>query len=104
MAVTKLYLVDDKAERYESRGRQVTLTFSATEPDTAVTTVTGCGWVSSDTVFSAVLVNPSTSPWDSLLGQVQIAIGNIVDGVGFDVLAYAPNGTTGSYVVHVVGV
>lgn len=41
---------------------------------------------------------------DALLDQVTAVVTNIVDGVSFDVVAFAPQGTTGLFEVQIVGV
>lgn len=105
MTATSLHLVDAHGSRYEARGTQVTVTF--TDTDVATATVTGKPWVSADTVFTLVPCGTSSrSGFDSLLDEVKFAVDNVVPGVGFDVVAYAPRpgGSSGSFTVHVVGV
>lgn len=106
MAATQLSVIDgDGQSSFQDRGRQVTLTFADASCDTATTTVEGCPWVTADTVFGLSPVGSSTrSAFEALLCGVSFAIDNVVAGVGFDVVAYASSGASGSFVVHVVGV
>lgn len=107
MTATSLHVVDAKGDRFETRGTQVTVTFTSTSPDIATTTVTGKPWVSADSVFTACFVGTSTrSVEEPLIEGCECAINNIVPGVGFDVVVNSPNpgGSVGSYTVHVVGV
>ena len=107
MAKTLLELVDAHGSRFESRGVQVTVTFTSTSPDMATTTITGLPWVSSDSVFLASFVGTSSrSAEEPLIEGLECAVNNIIPGVGFDVVLSSPNpgGSVGDYTVHVVGV
>lgn len=74
--------------------------------DFARTTVTGQPWVKSTSRITACFASSSDDhdAEDSLLEQLGVKVTTLVDGVGFDVIAHAPEGTTGLYTVHVVGV
>lgn len=80
-----------------------------TGSDMALTTVTGQPWVSSTSskFIPQVCGRPDVSgvdDEDALLDQVRAVVTNIVNGVGFDVVAHAPEGTNGQFLVHVIGV
>jgi len=77
------------------------------EGDTARTTLIGQPWVNADSV---ILCNPfggttvDHDPDDTLVEGLVAYAENLVAGVGFDVVAYAPNNTWGQYLINVVGV
>jgi hypothetical protein len=79
---------------------------SGNEGDIARTTVTGETWVSPTSV---IVCNPFAGPTPDHSGDEVIAEGlvayaeNLVTGVGFDVVAYAPSGTWGRYFINVIG-
>lgn len=76
------------------------------EGDIARTTVTGQVWVTSGSV---VLCNPfggataDHSPDDAIIEGLVAYAENLVPGTGFDVVAYAPNGSWGRYLINVTG-
>jgi hypothetical protein len=69
-------------------------------------TVTGQSWVATDSV---IIANPFAGATDDHSADEVVAEGltayieNVVAGVGFDVVAYAPNGTWGDYFINVIG-
>lgn len=74
--------------------------------DMARTTIVGQPWVKSTSRIVARIAG-STSDHDeedALLEGVQVIATNFVAGVGFDVLAHAPDETFGTFNVHCVGV
>lgn len=79
---------------------------SGNEGDIARTTVTGQSWV---TGSSVILCNPfggataDHSPDDAIVEGLVAYAENIVVGVGFDVVAYAPQNTWGRYLINVTG-
>lgn len=86
---------------------EVDFGFSAgNEGDIARFTVTGQSWV---TVSSVILCNPfggatpDHSPDDAIVEGLVAYAENIVAGVGFDVVAYAPQNTWGRYLINVTG-
>lgn len=76
------------------------------EGDIARTTVTGQPWVTSSSV---ILCNPFAgttpdhSPDDTIVEGLVAYAENLVPGVGFDVVAYAPQNSWGRYLVNVTG-
>jgi hypothetical protein len=78
----------------------------ANEGDIARTTVTGLTWV---TANSIILCNPFAGATpdhtadDAIVEGLVAYAENIVAGVGFDVVAYAPNNTWGRYLINVTG-
>jgi hypothetical protein len=80
----------------------VFLTFfnpDAPEETTARVTVTHQTWVTSQSVIVVSFsgTTPDHGPDDAQVENLSAYIENIVPGVGFDVTAYAPNGTWGQY-------
>lgn len=78
---------------------EVTVDFGAFET-TAATVVTGQAWVTATSKLVASVFGTE----DALLDQVSATVTDRVDGVGFTVIAHAPNGSSGTHLVHVVGV
>lgn len=82
------------------------------EADMARTTVTGCPWVEADTAFCPTLFGRAADDAaeggageeDILLMDSRLRVCGVVPGVGFDVLMHVPEGTFGTFVVHVIGV
>ncbi len=76
------------------------------EGDIARTTVTGQVWV---TGMSVILCNPfggataDHSPDDAIVEGLVAYAENLVPGVGFDVVAYAPQNSWGKYLINVTG-
>jgi hypothetical protein len=86
---------------------EVDFGFSAgNEGDIARTTVTGQTWV---TAGSIILCNPFAgmtpdhSPDDTIVEGLVAYAENIVPGVGFDVVSYAPQNSWGRYLINVTG-
>ena len=79
---------------------------SGNEGDIARTTVTGQAWV---TPSSVIICNPFAGATPDHSGDEVVAEGlvayaeNLVTGVGFDVVAYAPSGTWGRYYINAIG-
>jgi hypothetical protein len=90
---------------------QATLTFgNADSPDgqdtTARTTLTGLTWVKTTTCLVATFTDGSADhpdPDEAIVEGIVLSIGNVQPGIGFDICAYAPRGTWGTYNVNVVG-
>lgn len=80
---------------------------SAEEGDTATATVTGQAWVSATSkILASVLADAATAdhdPDDAAIEEIQVTAQNIVAGTGFDLVAYAPEGTWGRYSAQWVG-
>ncbi len=93
-------------ELFAARGLTCTVDFGTTDADMACTTITGIEWMTGATrrMVQVVGREVSADDEDALLDQVRATITNIVDGVSFDVVAHAPDGTSGVYLVHIVGV
>lgn len=87
---------------------EVVVDFGTTgSSDMAKTTVTGQTWVTAHSHIVPVIKGKSVAvddEEDALLDQVSCCIANIQPGIGFDVLAHAPEGTYGTYLVHLRGV
>jgi hypothetical protein len=89
---------------------QVTVDFgfsSGNEGDIARVTVTGQSWVTSGSVILANVFAGTTSdhsPDDAIAEGLVAFIENIVAGVGFDVVVYAPQNSWGRYLVNITGV
>jgi hypothetical protein len=86
---------------------EVDFGFSAgNEGDIARVTVTGQSWV---TAGSVILCNPfggataDHSPDDAIVEGLVAYAENVVAGVGFDVVVYAPQNSWGKYLVNVTG-
>lgn len=86
---------------------QVDFGFSAgNEGDIARTTVTGQAWVTSSSV---ILCNPFAGATtdhaadDAIVEGLVAFAENLVVGVGFDVVAFAPQNSWGKYLVNVTG-
>lgn len=81
--------------------------FSAgNEGDIARTTVTGLSWVTSGSIVlanPAAAATPDHSPDDAIVEGLVAYIENLVPGVGFDVVSYAPQNTWGRYYINVTG-
>lgn len=74
--------------------------------DIARTTITGQTWVLDESRLVAGFFGSTddNSAEDVLLNQLSVVVDNIVEGVGFDVVAHAPSGAFGKFNVHVIGV
>jgi len=86
---------------------QVTVDFgfsSGNEGDTAIVTVP-CSWVKSDSIILCNASGGSTldhSGEDAMIEDIQGFATNIVEGVSFDIVAYAPLGTWGRYNINAI--
>lgn len=78
---------------------EVTVDFGAFDT-TATTVVTGLTWVTATTKLVASVFGTE----DALLDQITVTVTDRVAGDGFTVIAHAPNGSSGTHTVHVVGV
>lgn len=81
---------------------QATVDFGADDNDLATVTV-AAPWVaaSSKIICSpAYEATPEHDPEDVLLEQITVAPGNIVPGVSFDLMAFAPESTFGTYKIN----
>jgi len=74
--------------------------------DTTAATTALASWVTPGTVFSAVptggLDHPDAD--EAAAEGITISVGNIEPGVSFDVIAQAPNGSWGQYLVDVIAI
>jgi hypothetical protein len=99
---------DAVAELFAARALTCTVDFGSSDSDMAVTSITGVPWIVNGGAFVCNVVGrPDVSgadDEDALLDQVRAVVTNIVDGVSCDVVAHAPDGTGGVYLVHIVGV
>ena len=80
---------------------------SSDESYSASATLTGQSWVTSSSKIVCSVFGVATAdhdPDDYILEGVYAFATNIVNGVGFDVIALAPNGTFGRYIIHCIGV
>lgn len=81
--------------------------FSAgNEGDIARTTVTGLTWVLSNSIIicgGAAIPTPDHSGDDMIAEGIVAYAENLVAGVGFDVVAYAPQNTWGRYYINAIG-
>lgn len=72
---------------------------------TASVAVTGETNVATAMKFSCMISSEGLDdPLEALLDEVQVSVGSVVDGDGFTVYGYAPNGSNGTFIVHVVGI
>lgn len=79
---------------------------SANEGDVATTTV-AASWVTSSTILVCSFAGVTTAdhdPEDPVVESLTAYASNIVAGVGFDVIARAPQNTWGRYQVNIIGV
>lgn len=85
---------------------EVSIDFGAAVDTEATATVVGQAWV---TAASKILVRPAGASTadhaaeDALLEEIEAIAMNLVAGVGFDVLAHSPDGSTGVYKFWAVG-
>lgn len=81
---------------------RVTMTFAyqtGAEGDTARVTVPAA-WVAADSVIISEISGLATAdhdPEDAVIEGLQVRVVNLVNGVSFDLEAYAPNGAWGDY-------
>lgn len=76
------------------------------EGDVATVTVAAT-WVTSSSIIVCSVSAETTadhSPDDPLVEGLVAYAGNIVNGVGFDIVCVAPNNSWGRYVINAVGV
>lgn len=88
-------------------GLEATLDFG-TESDVASVTLTGLSWVTATTkitvsLFGGTADHPEGSE-DALIEDITVLACNRVPGVGFDIVAHAPNKTFGTYKVHIIAI
>lgn len=103
---------NDTAQPFACRAVQVTVDFGVSS-DRCRTSVAGVPWVlgRSPRPHAQVVGRPATaltpayvSDEDALNDQVLAIVTNIVDATTFDVIAYAPGGSSGVMIVQVYGV
>jgi len=73
----------------------------------SVTTTVAAAWVTASSVIVCSPMAMATSdhdPEDVYLEELKCYAANIVPGVSFDILTYAPNGTWGRYYVNAIEV
>lgn len=72
---------------------------------TSSVAVTGETAVATAMKFSCMVSSEGLDdPLEALIDEVQVSVGSVVDGDGFTVYGYAPNGSNGTFIVHVVGI
>jgi len=81
-------------------GATATVDFGAFDTTTTVV-VTGLAWV---TLTSRIVATVASRMEDALLDGVLLAVGDLVAGDGFTVYAHAPEGSTGTFDINLVGV
>lgn len=91
-----------------ARALTVTVDFGVSSGRT-VTTVTGVPWVKATPRPQCEVVGrPSAVAFaddeDALTEAVRAIVTNVVDGVSFDVVAYAPNNSSGVFTISIIGV
>ncbi len=74
-----------------TNGTDVVLDFGPQGSDFLSTTVTGQGWVTPTAVMSVTIVDNNRAQ-EAVLEQIHLSVENLIPGVGFDILAHAPNG------------
>ena len=78
----------------------------ANEGDLARTTVTGLPWVTANSIIlcaAAAIASPDHDPDDVTVEGIVAYAENLVPGIGFDVVALAPQNTWGRYFVNATG-
>lgn len=81
----------------------VTVDFGTGMGDTSTTaTVTGQTWVTASSAITATVIG--TRAEDAAVEELTLAVGDVVNGVGFTVYAASPLGSIDTYVVACVGV
>jgi len=84
---------------------KVSATLSFDGGTTASVAVTGESAVATATKFSCMISDEGLDdPLEALLDEIKVFVGSVVDGDGFTVYGYAPNGSNGTFIVHVVGI
>lgn len=74
------------------------------EETTGKVTVTGQSWVTISSVIVAMVTEGQDHTADEIAAEdVQATLGNLVAGVGFDVVLSAPNGASGKFLVNIRG-
>lgn len=83
-----------------------TVDFGATESSVASVTISAAWVTTSSKIITKVISDTADhpDPEEVLLEELHSTAGNIVDGVSFDVLVFAPNGATGEYTVACIEV
>ena len=102
---TEDYTTTEKSKLSAINSTSIEVNFGSSENDSASATVSAA-WISSSMSLTMTITpNPTDHDVeDSLLEELSCSYGNIIDGVSFDVYAFAPNGTHGRYIVKVIGV
>lgn len=83
-----------------------TVDFGTTETSIASVTISAA-WVTTGSIIVAQAISNTADhpdPEEALLEELHSTVGNIVDGVSFDVFVFAPNGATGEYTVACIEV
>jgi len=90
----------------EIAGCQCSVDFGA-QDDMAMAVVTGQTWVKTTSKIVASLVAEENPPYrsleDGIIEGIVLSIGALIPGVGFTVLAGAPNGANGIYKIMCIG-
>lgn len=91
----------------ESASGLVDFGFLAKAEQGFASTTISASWVTSTTVLVAApyaVVTADHDPEDYAAENIHVSVLNVVPGVGFDVIAYAPFGSWGKYAVNILGV
>jgi hypothetical protein len=86
---------------------QSEIDFGPEETDIASITVTGQPWVTVTSKIVANVAAESTAdhdPEDAIIEGLIAYVSNLVPGVGFDLMARAPNSTWGRYKINAIGI
>ena len=76
-----------------------TVDFGTTGDTDATVTVTGLSWILTSSIIVCTVVGE-----DAAVQSIQAYADNIVDGVGCDIIAHAPDGADGTFTVNCIGV
>ncbi len=100
---------DASAAPFACRTLSVDVDFGTLDSNSARTTVYSVPWVKASPRPLAVCVGKVTDvafagDEEALMRGVHAIVTNVVDGVSFDVFAYAEGGTNGIYTIRIMGV
>lgn len=78
---------------------------NASEDTTANVTVSGLSWINEESIIILTFAGVTADhqdPDDAQVEGLTACVGNLAPGVGFDILAVAPNGTWGHYQITAI--
>ena len=71
--------------------------------DTTASVTVSASWVASDSVLLTTVVEGADHTADEIAAEHVIStVGNIQTGIGFDIIMYSPEGSTGKFLVNVI--